>query len=243
MRRKVSEWVARRFWTVAEAVRDGEGWTVRLDGRPVHTPSKRALVVPTQELARALAAEWDGQDDLIDPAAMPLTRTANTAIDKVAAHSDEVVAVLASYGETDLLCYRAEEPEALTLRQAKVWDPLLDWADQALGARLVAARGVMPHPQNATALSHLRIAVATMDHFALTGFHDLVTLSGSLILSLAVVRGRLRAADAWEMSRIDDEYQAELWGRDGEAEQAAAIRRDAYFAADRFVTLSRKKPL
>jgi chaperone required for assembly of F1-ATPase len=239
----VSEWTARRFWTAAEVVREGAGWSLRLDGRPVRTPSKRLLVAPTAAMANAFAAEWDAQGDLVDPSSMPVTRAASTAIDKVDPHRDEVVATLAAYGATDLLCYRAESPDALSLRQAAVWDPLLLWAHETLGVRLVSVAGVMPHPQDEMALDRLAAAVASMDVFVLTGFHDLVTLSGSLVLGLAVERGRLTAAEAWAMSRIDEVYQADLWGRDGEADRVAAIRRDAFLEAHRFVSLSRNKPL
>jgi chaperone required for assembly of F1-ATPase len=186
----------------------------------------------------ALAAEWRAQGDVVDLAAMPVTRAANTAIDKVAAHRAGMMEALAAYGETDLLCYRAEEPDALTQRQAQGWDPLLDWAHETLGARLVPVVGVMPQRQDEVALARLAAEVAAMDAFALTGFHDLVTLSGSLVLALAVVRRRLSAAEAWDLSRIDETHQAEIWGRDREAEHAAMIRRDAFLAADRFFSLS-----
>ena len=235
----MTEWTARRFWRAEEVVREGEGWGVRLDGRPVRTPSRRALVVPTEAMAKALAAEWTAQGDVVDPASMPVTRAANSAIDKVAGHRQEVIDALAAYGETDLLCYRAEGPETLTSRQAEAWDPVLDWAHEAFGARLVSVAGVMPHPQSPSALARLHVAVAGLDAFELTGFHDLVTLSGSLVLGLAVERGRLSPLKAWELSRVDEEYQAELWGRDEEAERVAAIRRDAFLAAKRFVSLSR----
>ena len=237
--RVVTEWVARRFWKAEEVVREGEGWSVRLDGRPVRTPSKRPLFVPTEGMAQALAAEWAAQGDVVDPASLPVTRAANTAIDKVSEHREEVIDSLAAYGETDLLCYRAEGPDDLILRQAEAWDPLLDWAEETFGARLVSVAGVMPRPQSPSALARLYAAVAALDAFELTGFHDLVTLSGSLVIGLAVERGRLSPDTAWDLSRVDEDYQAELWGRDEEADRASAIRRDAFLAAQRFVSLSR----
>lgn len=238
----MTEWAARRFWTAEDVVREGDGWTARLDGRPIRTPSKRPLVVPTEAMAEALAAEWAAQGEVVDPVSMPVTRAANTAIDRVAGHREEVIDMLAGYGETDLLCYRAEGPGSLTSRQAQAWDPLLDWADEVFGARLVSVAGVMPHTQSPSALARLRAAVSALDAFELTGFHDLVTLSGSLVIGLAVERGRLAPGVAWDISRIDEDYQADLWGRDEEAEHMAAIRRKAFFAAERFVSLSRDKP-
>lgn len=236
-------WAVRRFWSASEIFREGELWAVRLDNRPVLTPGKRVLAVPTEAMARAVASEWSAQEDKIDPVSMPVTRAANTAIDKVALHRADVAASLAAYGETDLLCYRAESPDELTLRQSQAWDPLIDWAEAAFGARLHSAGGVMPHPQDPEALARLGAEVGAMDPFVLTGLHDLVTLSGSLVLGLAVERGRLPAETAWDLSRIDEEYQTELWGSDGEAEASASIRRDAFIAAERFVSLSREPAL
>jgi chaperone required for assembly of F1-ATPase len=238
----MTEWAARRFWTAEEVVREGQGWSVRLDGRPLRTPSKRPLVVPTEAMAAALADEWAAQSEVIDPASMPVTRAANAAIEKVAVHRNAVVDALCPYGETDLLCYRAEAPDALSFRQSEAWDPILEWAHRDLGARLVCVAGVMPHPQDAASLARLRARVAALDAFVLTGLHDLVTLSSSLIIGLAVERGRLHGAEAWRLSRIDEEYQAEQWGRDDEAERAAAIRRHAFLAAERFITMSRDRP-
>ena len=238
----MTEWTARRFWKAAEVRPEAEGWTVCLDGRPVRTLGKRPLVMPTRAMAEAVAEEWAAQGDRVDPASMPVTRSVNSAIDKVVPQKDEVIGALTAYGETDLLCYRADSPDALTARQAEAWDPLLDWAHQTFCARLVAVAGVMPHPQDRAALARLAAPVEAMDAFALTGFHDLVMLSGSLVLALAAVRGRLSATEAWDLSRIDEEYQAELWGRDDEAESTAAIRRDAFLAAERFVALSRGEP-
>ncbi|MDM7255674.1 MAG: ATP12 family chaperone protein, partial [Paracoccus sp. (in: a-proteobacteria)] len=123
----MSEWKARRFWQQAQAVRDGDGWGVTLDGKPLRTPGKHPLIVPTKALAQAIAAEWDAQESVIDPNSMPLTRAANSAIEKVRPQREEVALMLAEYGGTDLLCYRADTPEDLAAREAKGWDPLIDW--------------------------------------------------------------------------------------------------------------------
>lgn len=235
----MTEWAARRFWTEATAEPAAGGWTVALDGRPMRTPSRQPLTMPTEAMADAVAAEWQAQEDRIEPATMPVTRAVNSAIDKVAPQMAAVVAALAAYAETDLLCYRAAAPEALVARQAAAWDPLLEWSATALGARLHPVEGVMPQPQDAVALGRLADEVASHDSFALTGLHDLVMLSGSLVLALAVVRGRLTADAAWTLSRLDEEWQMTQWGRDGDAEHAAAIRREAFVAGARFVELSR----
>ncbi|MBV2359875.1 ATPase [Thalassococcus sp. CAU 1522] len=235
----MSEWAARRFWKTASVAEAEGGHTVLLDGRPVRTPAKAPLIVPTHALAREVAAEWDAQDSLIQPLTMPYTRSANAAIDKVAAQFDEVADMLAAYGDSDLLCYRADHPEELLRRQQQAWDPVLDWADRALNARLVPRTGVIHAPQDQNALKHLRDEVHALDRFALTALHDLVTLSGSLVLALAVLRQALSADDAWQKSRIDETWQAEQWGRDDEAEEAAEVKREAFLHAAKLHELSR----
>ncbi len=222
--------------------REGDGWAIVLDERPVRTPARRPLVAPTEAMGQAIADEWAAQRERIDPTSMPVTRAANAAIDKVSFQREAVIAALSAYGETDLLCYRAEAPDTLTRRQADAWDPLLDWAEETFGARLVPVAGVMPHPQDPEAIRRLAAAIAAMDVFDLTALHDLVMLSGSLVLALGVSHGQLSAALAWDLSRIDEEYQVESWGRDEEAEAAATVRRDAFLAAERLMRLNRGNP-
>lgn len=234
----MSGWAARRFWRDVTVVAEGDAFAVRLDGRPLRTPAKRALRVPTRALAEALAEEWRAQEDVIDPVVMPVTRSANAAVDKVAGQRAEVADTLAAYAETDLLCYRASEPPTLSAHQAAAWDPLLDWADATLKARLVPAVGVMPRRQDPAVVASLAAQVHAMGDFELTGFHDLVMLSGSLVLGFAVAHRRLSAAQAWEVSRLDEEWQIGLWGRDAEAEAAAEVRRAAFLHAERFFLAS-----
>lgn len=233
----MSTWAARRFWTTACAVPVEGGFTVHLDARPVRTPLKAPLVLPTKELAEAIAAEWDAQDGKVDPETMPFTRTANSAIDKVAPQLAEVGAMLASYGASDLLCYRAEGPDELVSRQAAAWDPLLVWAAETLGAPLVTTVGVMHVDQPVESLAALHKLVGEQTPFQLSAFHDLVAISGSLILALAVTHRRLTAEDAWELSRIDETWQISLWGEDEEAAEVAALKRAAFLQADRFYGL------
>ncbi len=233
----MSEWKARRFWKEAGIEPAQGGWRVVLDGKPVMTPGKHPLILPTESLAQAVADEWDAQQDVIDPLSMPLTRAANSAIEKVAPQFDEVADMLGSYGGTDLLSYRAAEPDRLHDRQRAAWDPLLDWAADQHGARLRTTRGLMPIAQDADALAKLRARIGALDPFRLTALHDLVTLPGSLVLGLAVLDGRLTAAEAHALARIDEEFQADQWGRDEEADLAGKNRLQAMENAEHLLAL------
>ncbi|WP_410218812.1 ATP12 family chaperone protein [Paracoccus sp. (in: a-proteobacteria)] len=235
----MSEWKARRFWTTASTRAAEGGWEVRLDDRKLRTPGKQALVLPTEALAEAVAAEWRAQENEILPHTMPLTRAANSAVEKVAPQRDDVVRMLAEYGGTDLLCYRATEPEALIEQQAEGWDPLVDWAAVELRAPLRITHGVIPVEQDAAALQRLHAQVAALDLYGLTALHDLVTIPGSLVLGLAVIRGRITGGEAHQLSRIDEEFQMERWGEDEEAREAAAGRLVAIEWAERLWQLSR----
>lgn len=232
-------WAAKRFWTRAEAIATDAGYEVTLDGRPVRTPAKAPLVLPNAALAEAMAEEWNAQPELIDPRAMPVTRAANSAIDRVVPHRAEVVAMLCEYGGTDLLCYRAETPAELARRQAEGWDPMLDWARACLGAPLVAATGVMHVAQPDASLGALRGEVERHDAFELVGLHDLVTISGSLVLGLAASAGELPPERVWALSRIDESWQLEQWGEDAEAVAAAEAKRIQLLEAHRFLELAR----
>lgn len=233
----MSVWAARRFWTNASAVSAEGGFAVHLDDRPVRTPLKAPLVLPTLALAEAVAAEWQAQDGKVNPETMPFTRTANSAIDKVAPQFDAVAAMLAEYGGSDLLCYRAEGPEDLVERQAEAWDPILIWALERFGADLVVTSGVVHVAQPAESLVALHRKVGEMTPFQLSAFHDLVALSGSLVLALAVTEGRVTAEEAWRLSRIDEDWQITLWGEDEEAAEVAARKQAAFLQADRFYAL------
>ncbi len=227
----------KRFWSDVGVIEDDGGFGVALDGRPVRTPGKSHLTLPTRALADALAQEWRDQDDTVDPATMPLTRAANSAVDRVAAQFEDVLAMLVEYGETDLLIYRADRPDALAQRQADAWDPWIDWANTALGVRLTPVVGVIPQAQDPGNQTRFRSALAPQTPLALTGIHDLVTLSGSLVLGLAVARGALAADEGWTLSRIDETWQAEQWGRDAEAEEAAERKRAEFLQARKLLDL------
>ncbi len=224
----------KRFWKTVGIVAEGDGFAIQLDGRPLKTPAKAPLVVPTRAIADLVAAEWQAQETHLHPETMPATRAANAAIDKVRGQFHEVAGLLTAYGETDLLCYRAAAPVELVALQAQVWDPLLDWAAGRFGLRWQVTTGVMPTPQPAETLAILGAHVAGFSAFHLTAFHDLVAMSGSLVIGLAVTEGIAPVEDLWRASRIDEEWQARAWGEDEEASAQAERRHQAFLAAARF---------
>ncbi|WP_170372852.1 ATP12 family chaperone protein [Ruegeria arenilitoris] len=234
----MSEWKPKRFWTGSAVVATDGGYTIELDGRRVRTPAKAALVLPTRAMAEAVAREWDAQEKEIDPATMPFTRSANAAIDKVQHQHAEVADMLSDYGDSDLLCYRATHPEALIERQRHEWDPALDWAAETLGARLIPVEGVRHQPQAPEALDSLRRQVHDLDAFRLAAFHDLVSLSGSLILGFAAAQNWRKPDEIWRISRLDESWQAEQWGDDEEAVQGAELKKIAFLHAKTFYDLS-----
>ncbi len=234
----MSEWKTKRFWKETTTQTVEGGFAITLDGRAVKTPSKSPLVVPSHALALAIAAEWDAQQEKIDPTTMPFTRAANSAIDKVGTQKAEVADMLAAYGDADLTCYRASSPRELAERQAAEWDPLLDWAAEKLGARLVPVAGLIHQPQNPDALAALSQQVHQMDAFSLAGFHDLVCISGSLIIGFAAVHDYLDAPALWRLSRVDELWQEEQWGEDEEATAFAKSKESDFVNAKRFHDLA-----
>ncbi len=233
-----SEWKAKRFWKDVAVVPEDGGFAVELDGRRVKTPAKVSLVLPTQGMAGAVADEWDAQTGVINPADMPFTRSANAAIDKVAQQHGEVADMLAAYGDSDLLCYRADSPEDLIRRQADQWGPALDWAQDVLDARLAVHSGVVHHPQAPDALARLSTRVHALSNFQLAAFHDLVSLSGSLVLGFAAALDWRGADDIWNLSQLDEIWQREQWGSDDEAQIMTETKRQAFLHAKRFYDVS-----
>lgn len=227
----------KRFWKEASAIpRDGV-WAVELDGRSVRTPARHDLALHSEALAQAVASEWNAAGDTVDPGAMPLTGLANAAIDHVAADPDGFADVLAKYGETDLLCYRAEAPGALIERQAAEWDPLLAWARRRFDVDFSITAGITHVAQPEATVARLGHAVATLDPFRLAALSPLVTIGGSLIAGLAVVEAAISSEYAWQAVSLDERWQLEKWGSDAEAEAALEIRRRDFLAAARFVEL------
>lgn len=222
----------KRFYKQADVAALDGGWTITLDGRTVKTPAKALLKVPSQPLANAIAGEWQTQTTEIDPRTMPMMRTACTVIDGVIAKYDEVLAATLAYGGSDLLCYRAENPERLVIQQAKAWQPLLDWAKHSLAVNLQIGPGIVPVTQEPAALAQLEQHLKKLNAWELTGVHLLVGLSGSLILGLAVYHGRIDGHQIFELSQLDETYQQDNWGLDEEAQiRRANIRQDLSDAA------------
>ena len=227
----------KRFWKSAAVVEAPGGFAVELDGRRVKTPARAELMVPTLQLADAIAQEWNECADKVDPRGMPLTGLANAAIDRVAPDHVAFAAGLARYGESDLTCYRAEGPETLVQRQAESWDVLLGWARRRYDVDFACQRGVMHVPQPEETVRKLGHAVASLDAFHLAGMSPLVTIGGSLIAGLAVVERMMPPAEAWEAVSLDERWQTEQWGIDAEAEAALDARRKAFLAGARFLEL------
>ncbi|HOV04891.1 MAG TPA: ATP12 family protein [Kaistiaceae bacterium] len=231
----------KRFYATAGTVPTEAGHAVALDGRIAHSPGKRPLAFADPAIAEALAAEWAAQGEVIDPATMPLTRLANSAIDGVAEAMEEVAAEIVRYGGTDLVCYRAEGPEKLVARQNAHWDPLVAFARDRLGAPLRLAAGVIHVEQDETTLAAIHDAVdtaAAASPLRLAALHVITTLSGSAIIALAFAAGVLDEAGAWEAAHVDEDHQAETWGVDAEAMARRAMRAEEFAAAVRLFTLT-----
>lgn len=213
---------------------------ITLDGRAVRTPAKAPLYLPTIAMAEAVADEWQAQGEQLDPRTMPITGLANAAIDRVSADPTGFATTLSAYGESELLCYRAEGPDVLVARQATEWDPILSWARARydVGFRLVS--GIMHQPQPAETLSRLADAVAARSAFELAALNPLVTISGSLVLALAVLEQELDADTAFAAAHLDELWQAEQWGDDDFAIKARADHHRDFVAAARFLDLLNK---
>jgi len=214
----------KRFYREAGVREEPEGFVLTLDGRPARTPARKPLAAPTRAIAEAVAGEWEAQGERIDPASMPVTRILNSAIDGVAERAAEVRVEICAYAGSDLICYRAEGPEALAARQEAAWDPLVAWAREVLGARLRLAAGVMPVAQDETAVAAVAVALDAATAAELAALHTITTLTSSAILALAVARGRLSAEDAWNAAHIDEDWQIAQWGEDAEASARRAAR-------------------
>lgn len=233
----------KRLWSETEIAAIKGGFSVQLDTRPVRTPATALLVLPTRALAEMVAAEWRAQGERIDPASMPATRMANAAIDKVTPQFDEVAAAVATYGDSDLLCYRATAPVELVERQVNKWDPLLDWAAEVLGARLKPVYGVMHVPQDEADLAKLTSQVRQFTPFELAAFHDLVAISGSLVIGFAAAKGLLNLEELWSCACLDELWQEQVWGRDDDAFTLRQRKMQDFFEAARFFGCCRQARL
>jgi len=227
----------KRLYRDAAATPAEGGFAVTLDGKPVRTPAKAALVVAGRALAEAIAAEWQAQGERVDPGTMPLTRLASTAIDLVAPRRAEVVAMIAKYAATDLVCYRAEGPPELVERQHRAWQPLIDWARERHDAPLEVATGIMPCAQPAASLVSLTTSVASHDPWQLAALNLATAACGSLVVALALSEGRLDAEGAFAVAELDASFQIERWGEDPEQTQRRRALKDDIEGAARFLAL------
>jgi len=224
----------RRFWKDV-TVEAGNG--IALDGKPVRTPGRAPLALPTPQLAEAVAAEWRTVGETIDPRAMPLTGLANAAIDRIAPDSAAFAAGLAAYGESDLLYYRADDPPELVARQQAAWDPLLEWARGRYDVHFEPTTGVMHRAQPEATVARLGEAIAALDPFRLAALSPVVTISGSLVTALALVEDAATPEAVWQAAHVDEDWQAEQWGEDTLAVQAREARRAEFDAGVRFLGL------
>lgn len=226
----------KRFWK--EVTVDADRG-VRLDDKPVRTPGRVPLVLPNDAMAAAVAEEWRAVEGDIDPRAMPLTGLANAAIERVAADPALFAANLAAYAESDLLCYRADAPPELIARQDALWNPPLDWAEGRYDVQFELARGVMHRPQPDATIEKLAVAVSARNAFELAGLSPVVTMTGSLVLGLALIEGAMSAEAIWTAANLDEDWQAEQWGEDALAAQTRAAHRAEFDGAVRFLSLYR----
>lgn len=229
----------KRFYKQAAVAETEDGFAVHLDGRPVKTPAGRRLAVPFRALAEAMAGEWQEQGEEIKPKSMPMTQLASTALDRVGPERATILEQLIRFADTDLLCYRADFPPDLVARQTSQWQPLLDWAADILGGRLAVTSGVVAVPQPAEALAALLARLESYDDWRLCAAQAACAASGSLVLALAMVEGRLTGQQTYEVSQLDETYQIEQWGEDWEAaDRRAALQRDI-LAAERLLALAK----
>lgn len=230
----------KRFYTLAGVEACPDGFALVLDGRGARTPGRKPLVLPTRSLAEAVAAEWEAQEGVIDPRRMPLTRLANSAIDGVADNGEAVADEVVRYAGSDLLCYRAAHPEKLVARQATLWDPVLAWARAELAARFILVEGVMHVTQPDASIEAVAARVERYSQpFSLAALNVMTTLSGSVLLALAVAEGQVSPAEAWAAAHVDEDFQIEAWGEDAEASARRAARWQEFAAAARMFALSR----
>jgi chaperone required for assembly of F1-ATPase len=223
VQRSTRRHLRQRFYKLAHVDEDDGGFAVRLDGRAVRSPARRVLQAPTRALADALAAEWNAQQELIDPLNMPLTRLANSIIDGVIDAPAPVAAEIEKYLGSDLVVYRAPAPPSLVARQAQAWDPIIDWASETLGGRFVLAEGINFVAQPPAALAAASAAIPG-DPWRLGALHAITTLTGSALIALAVLAGRLTTEEAWAAAHVDEDWNMGFWGRDEPALERRAVR-------------------
>jgi len=215
----------KRFWKKATVVEVSGGYGIELDGQRVQTPSKLPLIVVFRVIADAIASEWMAQVNLVNPSAMPATRMANSVIDKVILNQNAIIEMLTEYSGSDLLCYRATSPQSLIDAQGIVWDPLLDWSAKTNLAPMNVASGIMHVEQPVTSIDVYRSKLKEMNPYQLAGVHDLITISGSVIISMALISNHFSIDEAWTAASVDEIWQEKQWGSDMEAKEVRAKKR------------------
>lgn len=231
-RRDLKKSLPKRFWTAVDVVKTDEGFHIHLDGKPTRTPARAALALPNRVLAEAIASEWRDVGEHLDPATMPLTRIVNAALDGVARSMEEVADDVARYAGSDLLCYRAADPERLVERQALHWDPVLDWARETHQWRFTLAGGVIHLAQPPETLKAVRHHVGTIQQpIRLAALHTVTTLTGSMLLALSLAEGAFGPTAIWNAAHVDEDVQMEIWGQDSEALARRAVRETDFRAA------------
>ncbi|QCI97865.1 ATP12 family chaperone protein [Agrobacterium larrymoorei] len=231
----------KRFYKDVTVEQTEEGaFAVLLDGKAVRTPLKQPLQVPTQALAQLLRDEWDAQTEVLDPSTMPISRHVNTAIDGIASDPQAVFEDILRFSSSDLLCYRAGEPQELVARQTQQWDPVLDWASNSLGARFILVEGVMHQEQPREAIAAFAIALRKFDSpIELAALHTITSLTGSAILAVALAEAEWTVEEVWGLAHLDEDWTAEQWGEDEEAQSRRAARFTEMRAAARVLAAAK----
>ena len=209
----------KRFYKQVSVGTEGDWYTTLLDGRAIKTPEKRSCLMPTEKMAAEVAKEWDDQQEEVDPHSMPITKLANTAIDRVETRRDELLEELVKYAGSDQICYRAEHPKELIDLQDKIWNPLLEWVNGKLGINFKVARGIIFVEQDAADLAKVRAAFNALDSYKLTALHGMITVTGSVTIGYALYNGHLSLDEAWDAGHLDENFQISQWGTDDEAEE------------------------
>ncbi len=227
----------KRFYKTATTGELNGAFTVLLDERPIKTPAKEELLLPTEKLASAIAEEWESQEDIVKPFTMPAMRYAATAIDRVVPQRDAVIEEIAGFGDTDLVCYRASYPAALVEIQSAAWDPLVEWVAKSHDVKLQVTEGVGYVQQEAAALERMKSVIQAQSNLHLAAIHDVVNLTGSLVITLAVLAREVGAEKAFEISEIDETHVIEQWGEDAEQTKRRSNNKDSLVAAVKFLEL------
>ena len=233
----MTKWAKRRTWEKTSVRRVGSSFEIFLDEKALITPNKNKIILPTRQLAAKIAVEWGEQVGSVDPSRMPYSRLVNSAIDKVKENYDAVVSDLLNYGDTDLLCYRAGSPKELVLRQNESWDPILLWAKSALSLDLKTTCGIIYNAQDPSQITKIAEEINLYDYFTLTGFYDLVTISGSILVSLSLYYGQITPDHALDLSFLDEDWQRAKWGHDEESTLQRTRKSTDFKTAYEFLTL------